>query len=284
MSDSAQDFWDILTEAEALSAQAIMRELAPEAWTRPLLAAIDDNGGLIRANKSLLFELRFAAALRNAGLAPQYEVAGEGQSTLDFAFRSGNSDWLVELMRLEETDAARNATGAGTDEDGILWSGRILRTNADDSRQSEEGETLKAVQRICQKCERGGRSHKFPPPGSAYHVLLVDFRTFLHGGDIHDRIHVGLGGEFLENELLRRRWNGELISGAYSPRTNVRGAREFRERVHFLGFVQERTHRAGEFAAVTQFIANPHLFRDAAEVNAAMADWPLQPVHILNGG
>ena len=71
MSDSAQDFWDILTEAEALSAQAIMRELAPEAWTRPLLAAIDDNGGLIRANKSLLFELRFAATVRNAGLALQ---------------------------------------------------------------------------------------------------------------------------------------------------------------------------------------------------------------------
>jgi hypothetical protein len=186
-------------------------------------------------------------------------------------------------MRLEETDAARNATGSRTDEDGIHWSGRILRTDADDTRQSEEGETLKAVQRICQKCEKGGHPHKFPVPGSSYHVLLVDFRTFLHGGDIQDRIHVGLGGEFLDNELLRRRWNGELISGAYSPRTNVRGAREFRERVHFLGFVQERTYELGDFGTATQFIANPHLFRNAAEVNAAMADWPLQPVHILNG-
>jgi hypothetical protein len=48
MSDSAE-FWDALTQAEAHSAQAIMRGLAAESWAQPLLAAIANNGGLIRA-------------------------------------------------------------------------------------------------------------------------------------------------------------------------------------------------------------------------------------------
>ncbi|GLS22041.1 hypothetical protein GCM10007874_50580 [Labrys miyagiensis] len=47
------------------------------------LAVTADNGGLVRDNKALLFELRFAHALRSAGIAPRYEVPGEGQSTLD---------------------------------------------------------------------------------------------------------------------------------------------------------------------------------------------------------
>lgn len=47
------------------------------------LAAIADNGGLVRDNKALLFKLRFAHALRSPAIAPRYEVSGEGQSTLD---------------------------------------------------------------------------------------------------------------------------------------------------------------------------------------------------------
>ena len=52
----------------------------------------------------------------------------------------------------------------------------------------------------------GGKPHKFPVPGAATHVLLVDFRTFLNGGDEYDRVHVGLGGELVTNEAHRRYW------------------------------------------------------------------------------
>jgi hypothetical protein len=283
MTDSGDGFWDSFSADEASFVDAISRKLAHEAWARPLLAQIAENGGLIRANKALFFELRCGYALWRAGITPRYETQGEGESTLDFGFASGRREWLVELMRLEETEAARNASHEETGADGIAWTRRLLTTDAPDNRQSEEGETLKAVQRICQKCERGGRPHKFPAPGGSVHVLLVDFRTFLHGGDVHDRIHVGLGGEWIQNELLQRRWGGNLISGAFSPLTNVRGAAFVRERVHFIGFVEERAYAPGSFAAATQFIANPHIFRDAAEVNAAMADWPLQPTTVFNG-
>lgn len=63
-----------------------------------------------------------------------------------------------ELLRFGETDAAIAATKEEVDEDGAVWSRRALSTSAADQRQSTEGETLKAIQRICQKCEKGGNS------------------------------------------------------------------------------------------------------------------------------
>ena len=74
-------------------------------------------------------------------------------------------------------------------------------------------------------------------------MILVDFRTFLNGGDDFDRLHVGLGGKSVP-ETYQRTWEGHLISGVFDLETNVRGAAEIRERVHFIGFVEEQScHR-----------------------------------------
>lgn len=112
-------------------------------------------------------------------------------------------------------------------------------------------------------------------------------RTFKNGGDVHDRIHIGLGGEFVAGPYQMFWGEGEkrkLISGVFGPRTTTKGALEARERVHFIGFVRERSFQPGEFSAVTQFVANPHLLKDAAAVKRAIDTWPLQPAHVLNGG
>ena len=186
-------------------------------------------------------------------------------------------------MRLTETAAAKAATRDAVDEDGIPWASRALSTNADDPKQSEEGETLKAVERICQKCERDGKPWKFPPPDGAINVLLVDFRTFLHGGDVHDRIHVALGGANVGSHWYRRYWEGKLITGVFSPETTLRGAVEARARIHFIGFVTEKDYGAGEFAAAIQFIANPKLFSGADEAKAVLLAWPLQPAELIAG-
>jgi hypothetical protein len=281
MSSATDSFWDILSQDEADFVQAIMRELADQPWAQPIIAGINDNGGLTRENKDRLFELRFAYALHRAGIAPHYEIPGEAKSTIDFGFVSQSRGWAVELLRLGETKAVKAATGHSVDEDGIAWSGRLLSTIAEDPTQSTEGESLKAVQRICQKCEQGGRPHKFPVPGQAHHMILVDFRTVLNGGDIYDRLHVALGAESVAPQY-RLAWQGQPISGVFSARTTVRGAAEVRERVHFLGFVRERTYKPDEFGAVLDLVANPYLFPDAAAVRAVGATWPLQPVRILN--
>ena len=52
-------------------------------------------------------------------------------------------------MRLSETKAAKEATKAVVDKDGIPFTKRILSTDAEDQKQSIEGETLKAIERIC---------------------------------------------------------------------------------------------------------------------------------------
>lgn len=282
MTPTIDIYWDILSQEEADFAQTIIPELANQPWAQPIVADINDNGGLTRENKDRLFELRFAYALHRAGVTPRYEIPGEGKSTIDFGFASQGRPWAVELLRLGETQAAKSATGHAVDENGVPWSGRLLSTVAEDPTQSTEGETLKAVQRICQKCERDGRPHKFPAPGEAYHMILVDFRTFLNGGDVHDRLHVALGAEFVAAQY-RLAWLGQPISGVFSARTAVRGAAVISDRVHFLGFVRERTYKPDEFGAVLEFVANPYLFTDAAAVRAAGATWPLQPVRILNG-
>jgi hypothetical protein len=154
--------FDVLSAHERNLVYPIMTELAAEVWAMQLIATIEENGGLIAANKGRLFAVRFGHALRQVGITPRYEIPGEGQSTLDFGFISGNHAWSAELMRLEETQAARDAVFDGVDEDGTRWFGQHLYTNAEDPRQSIEGETLKAIERICQKCDRNGQPHKFP--------------------------------------------------------------------------------------------------------------------------
>src|ERR1700730_1893569 len=182
--------FDFLTGREGDFMESVMDELKAVPWAKPTVDDINANGGLKGQNKSKLFELRFGSEVHKAGVELRYEVAGEGESTLDFGFTSGGRDFLVEMVRLEETDAVKAATTTKELADGITMVKRSLSSGAEDPRQSSEGETLLAVQRICQKLENNGKPHKFPPPTSATHVLLVDVRTLFNGGDIWDRTAV----------------------------------------------------------------------------------------------
>jgi hypothetical protein len=278
------NFFDTFTDREATRMQTVMAELDRVPWAQSILHGVQQDGGLVGKNMTRFFELRFGHALHTAGIAVAYEVPGEGGSTLDFGFTSKNQPWKVEMMRLHETQAAKAATTTEVDENGIIWFKQSLSSINEDKKQSPEGETLKAVERICQKCERGGKPYKFPDPGQTLHTILVDMRTFKNGGDVPDRIHIGLGGEYV-SEVFRMYWGPpekrELIAGVFAPRTKVKGAAQARERVHFIGFVRERTFEPSELRNVIQFVANPALFDDAA-LKAAMDSWPLQPAHLLN--
>ncbi len=271
-------FWDTLESSEAEFAQQLVGELKDVPWAGPIIDRINKNSGLNRENldnllqlKDYLFELRFAHALYRAGVIPKHEVPGEAKSMIDFGFESKGQQWAVEMMRLGETEAVKEATVSRPVEDGIQLTSRYLSTDA------ITDETFKAIRRICQKCERNGRPHKFPEPGDALQVLLVDFRTFMNGGDGNDMLHVALGADYVKPPF-RCYWEGLPITGVFDEHTSRKGAAEMRQRVHFLGFVRERAYKPGEFAAATYFVANPHLFADSAAVRAAAATWPLQPV------
>jgi hypothetical protein len=108
-------------------------------------------------------------------------------------------------------------------------------------------------------------------------------RAFLNGGgDEWDRVHIALGGKHVPPGH-RMHWEGKLVTGLFDPDTDMRGARELRGRVHFIGFVNEPMRTLDELATATQFVANPGLFPDADAVGAAIATWPLQPARVLNG-
>ncbi len=285
MTDEQASFFDTFTGSEAERIEIAIAELDRLAWAQGILQRVRQNGGLKGKNMASFFELRFGHAVHQAGIRVEYEVPGEGNSTLDFGFVSKGQAWKVEMMRLLETDAAKAATTTEVDENGIRWTRQLLSSTNEDKRQSPEGETLKAVQRICQKCEFEGKPHNFQKPEKVLHAILVDMRTFKNGGDVHDRIHIGLGGEYVASPY-RMYWgegeNRKLISGVFGPQTVTKGATEARERVHFIGFVRERSFQSGEFSTVTKFVANPYLFKDAAAVKMAIDTWPLQPSDVLN--
>lgn len=284
MANAPKPFFDIFTGDEASAVERAISAVGDCGWAKPIIADIKANGGLIGKNMDKFFELRFGHALEVAGVPPRYEVPGEGDSTLDFGFTSKGKTWAVELMRLNETAAAKAAT-VELDDEGITFVKRILSSGGDDPRQSPEGETLKTIQRICQKCENNGKPHKFPQPAHTLHALLVDMRNHLNGGDVWDRIHIALATERIPDARLRYFWDQKPITGVFDKRTTMKGAREARERLHFLGFVGGRKHnsyKAEDLATTIDFIGNPHLFNSSEEMNAAMATWPFQPATLIN--
>ena len=287
MTDPLPNSFDIFTDSEATRMETVMAELDAAPWAQSLLHAVRRDGGFVRENMARFFELRCGHALHKADVALEYEVPGEGASRLDFGFTSKGQPWKVEIMRLSETEAAKAATTTGADGD-FQWKRRILSSGNEDKKQSTEGEALKAIERICQKCVHEGRPHKFPKPDNSLHAILVDMRNYKDGGDMHDRLHIGLGGEYVK-EPFRMYWKKDeksepvLISGVFGSRTKEKGATEARERVHFIGFVRERTFQDGELRTAMQFVANPLLLKDAGAIKAAIDTWPLQPAQILNG-
>jgi hypothetical protein len=67
------------------------------------------------------------------------------------------------------------------------------------------------------------------------------------------------------------------------PHTAMKGAKEARERLHFIGFVNTRNFTQDEHGASIEFIANPHLLKNVRAMRAAADTWPLSSRFILNG-
>ena len=166
---------DSLTTEEVDATLEAARQLRDVLWAAPLLdgtkpildrlrAGVSDREAY-RANPlrpsemSFLFEIRFARALATAGVAAEYEHgAGVGKSSVDFRVNL-DPPWLVELVSLHESDGFKAAAWRSG-----VWQGFALHTGSDDPRQSEEGETLKALERIgAEICSTGNRARSNSP-------------------------------------------------------------------------------------------------------------------------
>jgi hypothetical protein len=65
------------------------------------------------------------------------------------------------------------------------------------------------------------------------------------------------------------------IVGAFDAENRMKGAKHFRERVHFLGLVAEEIYERDELQYFIRFYHNPHLFSSMAEAIAVLRSFPL---------
>jgi len=228
---------------------------------------------------SFLFEIRFARSLALAGLAAQYEHhTGVGNTTVDFRVDLG-PPWLVELVSLHESAAFKRAAW----QSGSNY-GYALRTNAEDRTQSEEGETIKAQERIGEKVfERKKGPIKFPEPAGSIHMLMVDARGYMGDGRSQkaDWHQIAYGRHGLEDHLVKcwindKTGKPEPIRGLFEPNCPLTASPTMRERVHFIGFVCERTFATGEIWEQSFYCCNPALVETEQKALSVMSSWPLQ--------
>jgi hypothetical protein len=101
---------DRLRLTEFQRTQRAITELSTVPWAQPLLARLERVGGLKSENMPLMFEVRYAQELHHAGVTAQYEFpAGVDASTVEFRLNT-NPPWLVELVSVRTSDAAKRAT------------------------------------------------------------------------------------------------------------------------------------------------------------------------------
>ena len=260
---------DSLKEREVERTNEAILVLKDITWAEPLLKRFKDGGEFISSNKSIMFELRFAAEVCRRGFEAVYESKGVNDSSIEFKIEVEGVSWLIELISICSSDAAR---GAVVSKNGLY--SQLLQTGNSDERQTPEGELILVEQKIGEKVFHNNRPHKFPEPKpNSFHVIIVDMRGFLDGGggDKTDYIQISSGAQHIPRELreLTAFWKNkegvlEPIKGLYEENNPLRAARYVRERIHFLGFVAEKEYSINEIMSKLYHIPNPILFRDCS--------------------
>jgi hypothetical protein len=259
-----------------------MNSLENIQWIQPLIKKIKANGGVCNKNKPLLFELRFASELHYLGLSPNYEYkTGVDDSTVDFRInRKDSFSWLVELVSIEISDAVRRAT-----DETEISSVTILHSDTGDSPQSIEGEIIKAQEKIVEKVYSNGKVTKFPPASDdSISIILADMRGCLLGKtNYHDCCQIAYGKWGLKSEddcpvYFWKDRNGTFspIKGIFEKDNPLKGSRILQQRIHFLGFVNEKEYGQGKLLNQIQYFPNPTLFDDNKSVQLIYGQMPFR--------
>lgn len=271
--------FDALSAADVQFANEIISELRPFQWARPLIEQIPDVFRLENEYKARIFELNFAYGLHRCGISPTYEADGDGNSKIDFSFKSKNIEWFVELMRLNETAASKLATDGGENIVTRMLSTPHTNSNCDEIKQSIEGEMIKVIERILSKCIKNGNPHKFTIPTNKINAIFVDITNYCDGGDNYDKIQIAFGPDSIPPEY-RMSFGGRPILGAFNARNATRNSHVFRERVHFIIFGSKYKFNPNA-PVMLDFAASPHLFQSKEEVRVAFESFPLSPKRLL---
>jgi hypothetical protein len=276
------DWSEILTQSEAEHMQRILQELQEVEWAEPLVREIANRGGITYDTKPLLFEARVAHTLHRKRIADvQYEyAAGVGDSTVDFRFGTA-PEFLVEVVSIGRSAAVERATFHNGPMFGTILTSPHSDQSEEERQESEEGEGLLAIQKIGEKVYGRRAPVKFPlPQESRYHVVVVDMRGHLGGGDIDDWRQIAFGAEAVVPEW-RKHWLGKdgnpmPVRGVWHPDNPMRFAATARERLHAIMFVAEEHYQDDGLGIGSWTAANPHLFAAEEEARRALDLFPLR--------
>jgi hypothetical protein len=113
-------------------------------------------------------------------------------------------------------------------------------------------------------------------------------RGYLDGGghkNAYRQIAYGAGDPEVNKEWVPESWQGpsgkrEPIKGLFEAGNPLPASQLVQERIHFLGFINEREYRQGGMRVcdknIVYYLANYHLFSTGDEAKEAFAYYPLQ--------
>lgn len=251
---------DSLSEREVERTKEAISRLKDAKWAKPLLKRFKDGGEFILSNKPIMFEVRFASEICDRGFEAVYEALGVNDSSIEFKIEDEGTTWLIELVSIQSSDAAREAVKS---KDGVY--SQLLQTRNSDLRQTPEGELILVEQKIGEKVYHNQKPHKFPEPKpNVYHIIIVDMRGFLDGGggDKINYTQIASGADAIPENLrpLVMLWKGKPIRGLYEGNNPLNAAKYVRERIHYIGFVAEKEFSKNELKSEIYYMPNPTLF------------------------
>ncbi len=227
----------------------------------------------VRTVKSSLFEIRFAYSIYKAGLKAEYEYkTGVGNSSIDFRIISQNKlspSWLVELTSLGDSEAVKENTVIKGDAHRFS----SLTTPWDKENSPEVRDLIKVQQAILNKVSRISKDEmkiipiKFPKiseeddHAQTYHVIIIDIRGFGAGiSDFYDYMNILYGSQGLD-DVYKREWiekdgSKKLIKGVFDHEHPDPRAHILQERVHAIGFIDEKNFNEDEILTQLKLYPN----------------------------
>lgn len=217
----------------------------------------------IKAAKSHLFEIRFSYAIDQLGLDIIYEhKTGVDNTSVDFLIKDKEQhEWLVELTSLRDGEHIKQDTN--------LNEGMYSYISPDNN--AEVKDIHRAQQAIlCKVAKNGDTPIKFPETNTGckkYNIIIVDMRAINFGMvDNWDLQAIMFGCKHLNEyyrEFIDKEGKAHPIMGICDLDYSDLRAKYFRERVHAVGFINEKEYKEGEISTQLKVYYNNLMSTDS---------------------
>ena len=202
------------------------------------------------ADRSIWFEMVFAYWLEEAGTTLAYEVPKnpENDSSIDFVAEADGHEYLLELVRIENSAEVAALLQKQVRVDGMH--ALLLKGDHHNPFFRTAAQLIRVQEKILEKVA------KFPrPDGGRVACVVVDCSN-IHAGSIDDEdIRMTLFGG-ARNPHWQEYWGERRLLGLFEPEFRARGIEFLRERVNAIIFVNRLAPGA---LSTSLFAVNPSM-------------------------